>query len=431
VTRLGNYWMMRTIVGSTAVALLMALMGISAPPARAAKEVTITGGGWGHGIGMSQYGAFGMAKAGKSATEILEHYYSGAKVETRSMPKVRVGLMQGRQEILATTSALATDGGSTLIKTASGVVVAEGAVGDNWRVEPTDKGEIRLFRNGKKIQLNGDPAVGDISNPLKMIFQPYNSLASIEGKSHDYAYGKLLFGSYECDAGFCLRLVLSLSMQKYLYGLGEVPASWPGAALRAQAIAGRTYAYSKIKRLGQHLAPCDCAVYDSTADQAYIGDSKRTGSGEYWDEWKAAVDDSDKQLILYEGEPIQAYYSSSSGGHTENNENVWGGTPIPYLRGVPDPTDNVSANPNYSWTVTMTWKEFTAKLNTAFGTGTLQKFKLVPPFGVSGRVTVVKSEKQGGVKIVGQNKTVRTDGTDIRLALGLKDTLFRVKVTAK
>jgi stage II sporulation protein D len=431
VSRLGNYWVMRTIARAAVLAVVGAVLVGST--ALAAKEVKITGGGWGHGIGMSQYGAYGRALDGKSATEILEAYYTGANVRTADLPqRIRVGLLQGRGSISATSSAFTQGGGRVVFKAPGKGKIAEGGVGTNWRVESTDVGATRLYKNGHKVTKNGDASFGKPGSPLAMVYEPHNSLVSIKGKAHDYAYGRMLFDSYaSCGSGYCLRLVLSLPTQKYLYGLGEVPASWPGAALRAQTIAGRTYVFSKIQRLGQHLSPCDCAVYDSTIDQAYIGDSKRTGSGAYWDEWKAAVDDTDDQVVVYNGEPIQAYYFSSSGGYTENNENVWGGTPIPYLRGVPDPADAVAANPNHSWTVKMSWSVFSNKLSNNFGTGAVNKFKLVPPFGVSGRVTVVKSSDHGGARVVGAQKTVRVDGADIRTALGLKDTLFRVKVITK
>jgi SpoIID/LytB domain protein len=217
-------------------------------------------------------------------------------------------------------------------------------------------------------------------------------------------------------------------MQKYLYGLGEVPSSWPQATLRAQAIAGRTYALEKIRRSGQHRYPCSCAVYDSTLDQAYIGDAKRTGSGVYWDDWKRAVDRTRSRVILFRGDPIQALYSSSSGGHTENNENVWGGAAIPYLRGVGDGPDRVSANPNHTWSVSMRWRTFENKLQAAYGIGNLEAFRLIRPFGVSGRVTVVKPNNTGGVRIRGSRRTVRVSGWSVRSALGLKDTLFRVEI---
>jgi stage II sporulation protein D len=430
VSQIGNYWLMRT-TGRAAVLALAGILAV-APAALADKQVKITGGGWGHGIGMSQYGAYGRAIAGHSATEILEAYYTGVHVRTDKLPqRIRVGLLQGRQTISTTSSSFGGAGGKVVWVAPGKGKIAKGPAGTNWRVAPTSSGAMSLFKNGRRVRKNGDATFGKPGNALTMTFQKYHSLVSVDGKGHDYAYGRMLIDTAPCGSNHCLRLVLSLPMQKYLYGLGEVPASWPAAALRAQVIAARTYAFSKIKRLGQHLSPCDCAVYDSTADQAYLGDSKRTDSGQYWDEWKAAVNDTDDQVILYEGDPIQALYSSSSGGYTENNENVWGGTPIPYLRGVPDPADDVPENPNHSWTVKMSWSTFSDKLNGDFGSGKLIKFKLMPPFGVSGRVTVVTSAEEGGVKIVGGQKTVRADGWEVRNALGLKDTLFRVDVVTK
>jgi hypothetical protein len=137
------------------------------------------------------------------------------------------------------------------------------------------------------------------------------------------------------------------------------------------------------------------------------------------------VDRTNKQVILHNGSPIQALYSSSSGGHTEHNENVWGGTPLPYLRGVPDGPDDVSANPNHTWRVEMSWRSFENKLQAAYNIGNLRDFKLVRPFGISGRVTVVKGS-EGGAKVIGSNRTARVDGWSLRSSLALKDTLFRV-----
>ena len=394
------------------------------------RTVVITGGGWGHGIGMSQYGALGRALNGKSAAEIVTTYYSGTRVKKRSKPDgIRVGLHQGQQAISAGSHPFGPGGGKAVFRVnGKSGRLAKGPGGTSWRVEVASKGRMRLFKNGKKVRKNGRSMFGGPAHPLVMVYEKYGSRISVEGKAHDYAYGRLQFDSHSsCGADHCLRLVLSLPMQKYLYGLGEVPASWPAAALKAQAIASRTYAYSKIDRLGQHNSPCDCAVYDSTIDQAYIGDSKRTGSGEYWDAWKAAVDDTNNQVILHQGDPIQALYSSSSGGHTENNENVWGGSPIPYLRGVKDGPDSVDANPNHRWKEQMSWSRLSSRLNVSLGTGGLKKFRLVGPFGVSGRVTIVKSSDKGGVKVVGKERTVRVDGWEIRQLLSLRDTLFRVK----
>ena len=107
---------------------------------------------------------------------------------------------------------------------------------------------------------------------------------------------------------------------------------------------------------------------------------------------------------------------------------MWGGTPIPYLRGVRDRADRVSANPNHTWSLSMRWRAFENKLQAAYGIGNLRAFRLLRPFGVSGRVTVVKPDNTGGVRIRGSRKTVRASGWSVRSALGLKDTLFRVEI---
>ncbi|MGI8408165.1 MAG: SpoIID/LytB domain-containing protein, partial [Actinomycetota bacterium] len=368
----------------------------AAVPASAGRTVTITGGGFGHGIGMSQYGAYGRAKNGKSAEQILEHYYKGAQVASANLPgEMRVGLLPaygggGIESIPFTSKALHSGSGEIAVKVqGTPKKIAGGDSTDNWKVEASPTGGIRVIKNGEKIKRDGRTVFGDKNHPILVKFQPYGTLLDVGSKDPNYAYGTAEFSTYDstsCADDVCLRLVLRLPPQKYLYGLGEVPSSWPSAALRSQAIAGRTYLLSKIQRSGQDRFPCGCAVYDSTIDQAYIGDSKRLGG--YWDEWRAAVDGTKGQAILEGGAPIQALYSSSSGGHTENNENVWGGAPISYLRGVPDGPDRAGgANPNFTWKVTMSFSEFSSKLNAVYGTGQLENFKLIRPFGVSGRVT--------------------------------------------
>jgi SpoIID/LytB domain protein len=418
--------------------LTTALVGALLAPASVVhaqeRTVTITGGGYGHGIGMSQYGALGRAKQGKNAEQILEHYYSRSQVGSGSMPSsLRVGLYPAygtsTSAISFSSSKLGGSGRLAVKVSGKSTAVAKGGPGTSWRAEATGTGGFRLFKNGDKVKNDGRSVFGSPSRPLVLTFEKYGSLLSVTGKSAKYAYGRAEIGSFDsssCTDGYCARLVLALPMQKYLYGLGEVPSSWPDAALKAQAIAGRTYALSKVERSGQHRYPCDCAVYDSTLDQAYIGDAKRTGSGEYWDDWKKAVDATDDQIVKHQGDTIQALYSSSSGGHTENNENVWGGSAIPYLRGVPDKPDRAGGdNPNFKWKVTMSYASFSSKLSSAYETGAVKDFDLVKPFGVSGRVTMVKGGN-GGARIEGTNKTARVSGWSLRSVLGLKDTLFRV-----
>ncbi len=422
-----------------ALAVMVAGLLALATVAHAAddREVTIKGRGFGHGLGMSQYGAYGRAMKGRSSTEILEHYYTGAQVQEVAMPSyVRVGLLQGQSSIsLSSLAATAGGGAATFRLKGSTSTIAEATPEDVIRIEAAPSGGFTIFKNGIKVTGSGGQTVfGDDSHPLVIKYQKFGSMLSVHAKGRNYAYGKMELVSYPstgCVTGRCMSLVVVLPMQKYLYGLGEVPSSWPAAALESQIVAARTYAYSKISRLGQFRYPCSCALYDSAIDQVYLGDAKRIGSGSYWERWTTAVDATSARIVTYAGAPIQAFYSSSSGGYTENNENVWGGSPVPYLRGVKDRADYAGGlNPNFRWLVTMPFSTFESKLNSAYGTGRLKDFSLIEPFGVSGRVTVVMSDATGGVRIAGANRTVRASGSSIKSALGLKDSWFRVTISA-
>ena len=416
-------WFAAAAAGAIALAL-------GALPASASRTVLITGGGWGHGLGMSQYGAYGRALKGQTARAILKHYYTGVSVRRARMPRrIRVGLVQYRGALSFRSSPLTESGGSLAFKLARAPGrLARGPAGTKWRMEATRTGGLRLWRNGRPVSWGGSKVLGG-RRGVVAVYRKLGSVVRIARKG-SYAFGRLIVDSYPsaaCSAGYCLRVVASLRMQHYLFGLGEVPSSWPQASLRAQAIAGRTYAYAKVLEVGQHRYPCDCGVYDSTLDQAYIGDAKRTGSGPYWDDWKAAVRGTKAVVIRHRGKPIHALYSSSSGGHTENNENVWGGEPLRYLRGVRDRADAVAANPNHRWSLRLSWRAFSRKLRFYYGVGPLRSFRLLRPFGVSGRVKV-PTASGGGARIVGRAKSVRVSGWSVRSALGLKDTLFRVRV---
>jgi peptidoglycan hydrolase-like amidase len=419
----------------TATLLVLAVASVALLyPARAhaGGTVTITGRGWGHGIGMSLYGAYGRALAGYNAKQILTHYYSGVQVRRVSLPRrVRVGLLQNKGRVEVTSVPRSDHAGRIVFKVAGRGRIASGSPDASWVVEPSDTGGMRLLKNGRKVKRAGRTVFGSPSRPLKLVYSKFGTLARLPQKSLSYAYGRMFFSTHapaSCGEPFCMRAVLALGMQKYIYGLGEVPASWPQAALRAQAIAGRTYAYRSIESSGQHRTPCDCALYDSSIDQVYSGDAKRTGSGRYWNHWKRAVKRTRNMVILYHGDPIEALYSSSSGGHTENNENVWGGAPIPYLRGVRDRADRVSANPNYRWTRAMGLRDFARRLRSAYGIGSFKRIKLLRPFGVSGRVTVVKGPRRGGARVAGRRRTVRVSGWSLRSVLDLNDTWFRIRV---
>jgi SpoIID/LytB domain protein len=166
-----------------------------------------------------------------------------------------------------------------------------------------------------------------------------------------YRYGqiqiKLISGGLT-SAAIIVTNTLRLH-DEYLRGIGEVPSSWPSAALQAQVIAARTFGLAKKDSIRKI---CDCNLYSSTQDQNFVGWSKEV-EAVYGKKWVDAVsitqpDTNTGLAILYKGKPIFAYYASSTGGVTENVQDVWG-TPVPYLLSVPDPWSlDSTINPSYS-----------------------------------------------------------------------------------
>ena len=359
---------------------------------------------------------------GHSAERILKHYYSNTSVGTTKLPEnVRVGLLQAQ-----TVMEFKSQGKIFWSIGQSQEPFATGGKGTLWKVTPAGAGAVRLFKNGREVSNKGDATLGG-NKPLVISYEPDGAILEVVDESIRYRYGHMEIDSYggSCADGRCMRLVSEVPIEDYLLGIAEVSASWPKESLRAQAIIARTYASHKTLTSGKHREPCDCAVYDSAYDQVYMGWSRKAAAGSYWENWRRAVKSTAGEVVLHKGAPILALYMSSSGGHTEDNENVWGGTPLPYLRGVPDKPDSTSANSNHEWRIAMSRSAFSAKLNAYFGTGTLKKFEILRPLGASGRVTVVTGNS-GGVRIVGSARTVRASGSQVKTALGLNDTLFDV-----
>lgn len=160
---------------------------------------------------------------------------------------------------------------------------------------------------------------------------------------------------------------------EYLDHLREMPWSWPAEVLKAQAAAGRGYA---LRAYGAGIrSACACHVYDTTSDQVYGGypsSSERSA----WPAWRAAVratgSTSTGYVVRSGGQIIQAFYASSHGGRSENNEDVWGGVPLTYLRGVADPWSLRASNPRASWSITKTG----ASTASAFGLSSVSRVDL-------------------------------------------------------
>ena len=396
---------MRKILILTSVAFLLA----GALPAHAgdgdepqgARQFRMFGAGFGHGLGMSQWGAFGLARRGWGAEKIVKHYYSGTRVDrTGSAPNdLRIGLVQGKGSVR-----LIAEGDVELrLGGANGTVVATVPSGETWQVRAEGNDYRIVDAAGSTVD-----TVGAAADPLFAVYQPLGSRVRVPEAFHTYNRGKIEFGLYACEDGDCvMRLVLSVDPQGYLYGLGEVPSSWPMAAMKAQAIAARTYAITKAA-VSQHRSVCDCALYATANDQVYAGWDKEGGVD--GDRWVSAVNQTSDRVIVEGNQTIQAFYMSSSGGFTENNENVWGGSPIDYLRGVCDPGDFTTSNPNATWVETFTTSEVTQKLGLRIGA--VESFA-GEVRGVSGRII--------SVIVRGANGQASISGNRLQSALGLHD----------
>lgn len=198
--------------------------------------------------------------------------------------------------------------------------------------------------------------------------------------------------------------VRSLTMKDYLYRLAEEPDDYPTEGLKVLAVAARTYALSCIKR-GKHASEGFDICSSGNCCQAFNENKDLSRCPNHM----AAVDATAGQIITHNGEPIIAAYCGSCGGHTDNYEDVWGGNPIPYLKGKPDPY--CSQSPRY-----MTGKEISvSELSRKMGVGTIQMIDLSDRTP-GGRVKNARIEGSSGTKTI--------SGRDLASILGFSSTMI-------
>ncbi len=299
--------------------------------------------------------------------------------------------------------------GATVLRLKRGQVVEVVPEGASRTIVVTRGKRYRIKTPGGRVV--GRRVWGGRGNPLQLRPQA-GSVARIAQWGHSAGRG---FLQLKIVGPARAHLTAVVGAEEYLYGLGEVPSSWPQAVLRAQAIAGRSYAYNRV---AGGRAGCACDILGDPRDQAYVGWDKEVGTDGA--QWVGAVDATARRVAIHSGGIISTLYSSSSGGYTENNENVWGGSPVPYLRGVCDPGDYVPANPNRTWSVSFRPRPLAAKLGKPNGMVRVTGFS-PGERGVSGRVVriTVNGRRAGGAPT-----SWTTSGWDVRQRLGLNDTRF-------
>jgi len=209
-------------------------------------------------------------------------------------------------------------------------------------------------------------------------------------------------------SGGSLTVVNVVPIEQYLYGVvpGEMPSNWPMEALKAQAVAARTYAF---RCLGQYPSlPFD--VYDTTMDQVFGGTESEVAST------TRAVQETQGMLCAYNGTPIKAYYHAASGGWTAEGEDVFRGD-LPYCRPVPSRDSTI-----YRWTYPITPSSLASKLRTAgHDVGTISRV-WIHVYSEDGRAEKLKIVNSRGVLLI--------TGRQLRRALGasnIKSMYFTVE----
>jgi stage II sporulation protein D len=355
--------------------LATALLTLLVPAtADAATRWVVKGGGWGHGLGMSQYGAYGQALEGRSYLKILHHYYLHTEL-SHATGNVRVLLLAS---VGSSTFGGANKVGSHTVKP-----------GHNYVVRRKGGSIVVRTLRGKRIARSS--GVIRVSGP--------EGLVTVAGKG---VYRDVI--EYRPGASGGVTAVNKVELENYVRGVvpNESPASWPIEALKAQAVAARSYA------LGTNSGNPVFDQYDTTASQVYGGYSSEQATS------NRAVARTRGEVLRYNGKVIVAYFHSTSGGHTENNENIFTGSkPLPYIRGVPDPWDKTS--PYHHWRESYSAR----RLGNALGVGRLRSVN-VTQRGVSSRIVWATFRGSNG-----RNRLHGWNG--IRPRLGLRDAPSKFK----
>jgi stage II sporulation protein D len=365
--------MSRALVLAFVISLLVAV------PAEGAARFTIRGAGFGHGVGMSQYGAMGWAEHGAPYDQILGHYYSGTALGTTDPNRAVRVLLQSASTVRFSG---ATGAGGTAL-----------SPGRTYQARSSGGSVTLLGARGRKLGASAAPLV--VSGGSGGLL--------LGGRAGNGRTNGRYRGTFELrpDPLGGVDVINAVALEDYVRGVvaWESPASWPIEALKAQAVAARTYGIT-TRRSGTF------DEYPDTRSQMYGGMAAETPST------NAAVDATAGQVVTYEGRPVVTYFFSTSGGRTENIENTaLGTTPEPWLKSVADPYDTVS--PRHTWKpVKLSLATARARLS-GLVKGSFRGVKVVKR-GRSPRIVLAD--------VIGSRGRTRVSGATLRARLGLFDT---------
>jgi SpoIID/LytB domain protein len=390
---------------------LLAIAFVAPPQATAVEiptEFAITGAGYGHGVGLSQIGARSKALAGETATAILNYYYKDVVIQPMDDSKIlRVNVGH-----LLSTARISTSTPDAILQ------IFSGDIGDAQDQTPL---AVVPARSSLNFSILGSTLVPSLVEGKKTTSLPRNRvftvrwsgtryLPGVEGVvslSHSslstrYRYGQMQFRAVRTPTlGFRIEITNSVRLaDEYLWGISEVPSSWPASALEAQAIASRTYALNKA---GIYRSACDCDLYGEISDQKFLGYAKEIEKG--WGKfWKAAVTNTAGLTLTQNNLPIAAYFGSSTGGLTETALNAWG-SERSYTQIVADPgSQDPKINPNF-----FSWKRAIPQASAAlaFALPDVVTLEIVSR-NLSGTVGTIRATSSAGVQKTLRGETFRS-----------------------
>jgi SpoIID/LytB domain protein len=392
--------------------LISTLFLVNLPPAFAEPPASISfsGKGYGHGVGMSQIGARGLALAGDTATAIINYFYPGSDVIPLTDDQIlRVNI--GHQ---LTAASLKSDTPGMSLQLISGD-------GTDPQIISTlaAKDSVRLTVAANKVAFTTTQVgVTTIFAPVDQLTIRWSGTRYLAGpdsvlslthtkKTTRYRYGQIQVKVIK-DAKLGNRLAIVNQVRlhdEYLWGISEVPSSWPAAALEAQAIVSRSYAMSKV---GKIQKSCDCELYSSISDQNFAGFAKEAEL-RWGPIWKAAVSrtsisESTGLTVTRNAAAIRTYFGSSTGGVTETSKNAWG-SDVGYTFSVPDPWSlDPKLNPSfYKWNREITQ----AVLASSFGLPEVVSVKILS-LNETGSVKLIEGKSRTGKKVKLSGETFRS-----------------------
>jgi stage II sporulation protein D len=405
---------MRLLGTSLAGAALLTTSVLTASPASADTAVSprsggfaISGAGWGHGWGMSQYGAHGAARKGLGWKQILAFYYPGTRLTQQpSGYLIRVWITADNDgDLRVRPSAGLTVGDSSGRR----FVLPTGSKYRTWRVQRSGAGYALSYLNPAGTWINQRTNLStttwtfaDTAKIIKVVM-PSGSVREYRGSVALIKWG---------STG---RTVNRIAMETYLKSVvpAEMPTSWPANAVRSQAVAARSYA-TKLKEWARYSSYDLC---DTTACQVYRGYAvtyrgartvHETANG------NAAVAATARVIVTYKGVTALTQYASSNGGHSAQGD-------YPYLTPRPDPYDGVIKSQSWSRSISAT-----SIARTWPSVGTVRQVQVTARDGAGRWGGRVKS-----IKIIGTERTVQISGSSFQRAFGLRSTFFTVSgVTA-